>query len=278
MSEASANLPAIKPAGPPAGEGWPAGPRSDVGWSRKKILFLIALAVIVHVALIVAFGTKKPFIPKPVTGVPHLQFGNQADELLELDNPALFALPNPRDFAAAVWQKPPAITPPSFRWQPVPGELPQPATNNLGAAFARFMQTNQFGDFPLDFKPPPLFVELTTAFNSVLPPSSLLQISGALAQRTLLARPALPSLDWNDVIAPSKVQVTVDQAGNVLSAVLLPADNAIEAAGRSPKGDTNAVALALSLKFAPATQLALGEITFYWHTTPLTTTNAPNQP
>jgi hypothetical protein len=268
MNAANANAPALEPSGPPA----------DESWSGKKILFLIALALAVHVGFIFAFGTKKPFVPKPVTGVPQLQLANRADELLELDNPALFALPNPRDFAAAIWQKAPAVVQPSFRWRAAPGELVLPDPENLGAALSRFMSTNQFGEFQLDFKPPPLFVELTTSFSSGLPQSSLLQISGALAQRTLLVKPALPSLDWNDVIAPSKVQVTVDPAGTVLSAILLPSDNALEMAGRSPKGDTNAVALALSLKFAPAAQLALGEITFYWHTTPLSSTNAPNQP
>jgi len=275
MSDASANLPALKPA---TDEGWPAPPPSDAGWSRKKILLLIALAVIAHLALIFAFGAKKQFVPKPPADVPRLEFANRGDELVELDNPALFALPNPRDFAAAIWQRAPVIKSPSFRWKAAPGELAQPAPDTLGVAFNGFMQTNQFGDFQLDFKPPPLFVELTTPSNSALPQTSLLQISGALARRTLLAKPALPSLDWPDVIAPSKVQVLVDQTGNVVSAVLLPADNALEAAGRSVKGDTNAVALARSLKFAPAPQLAFGEITFYWHTIPLTATNAPNQP
>ncbi|HSY17499.1 MAG TPA: hypothetical protein VK815_04155, partial [Candidatus Acidoferrales bacterium] len=200
------------------------------------------------------------------------------DDLMELDNPALFALPNPRDFAAAIWQQAPVITPPSFRWQARPGELTLPNPENLGAAFNGFIQTNQFGDFQLDFKPPPLLVELAAPAGPALPQASVLQISGALAHRRLLAKPALPSLEFNDVIAPSKVQVTVDQIGSVIGAVLLPADNAIEAAGRSPKGDTNAVALALSLKFAPAAQLMLGEVTFYWHITPLTSTNAPNPP
>lgn len=268
MSQATANLPAMPPADPQAGD----------GWSNKKILFLIALAIVTHLALIVAFGTKKPSVPKTVTMVPRLEIANRAEPWVDLDNPALFALPNPRDFSAAIWQKPPAVPPPVFRWQAAPGELPLPSPDNLGAAFTRFMATNLFGNFPLDFKPPPLFAELTTPLNSALPPSSLLQISGSLAQRPLLAQPPLPSLDWNDVIAPSRVQVTVDRTGTVISAVLLPADNTLESAGRSPKGDTNALALARSLKFAPAPQLALGEITFYWHTTPPASTNAPNQP
>ena len=268
MNEASANLPAMDEP----------GPQYDEGWSRKRILFLIALAIAVHIGLIFAFGAKKPFVPKPVTGAPQLQLAQSPDELMELDNPALFALPNPRDFAAAIWQQAPVVPSPSFRWKAAPGELTLPDPGNLGAAFNGFMQTNQFGNFQLDFKPPPLLVELLAPASPALPQSSVLQISGALAQRRLLAKPALPSLEFNDVIAPSKVQVTVDQTGNVISAVLLPADNAIEATGRSSKGDTNAVALALSLKFAPAAQLMFGEVTFYWHTTPLSSTNAPNQP
>jgi hypothetical protein len=268
MNDASANLPAMDES----------GPQSDEGWSRKRILFFIALAMAVHIGLIFAFGAKKPFVPKPVTSAPQLQLAKTPDELMELDNPALFALPNPRDFAAAIWQQAPVITPPSFRWKAAPGELVLTNTENLGAVFNVFLQTNRFGDFQLDFKPPPLLVELLAPTGPALPQSSVLQISGALAQRQLLAKPALPSLEFNDIFAPSKVQVTVDQIGNVIGAVLLPADNAIEAAGRSPKGDTNAVALALGLKFAPAAQLMLGEVTFYWHITPLTSTNAPNPP
>ena len=270
MNEAGVNLPALVPA--PS-----LPPTQDEGWSRNKIVFLIVLAMIVHVALIVAFGTKKQFVPRTVTNIPQLQLADRADELLELDNPALFALPNPRDFAAAVWQAAPGITQPSFRYTEAPRWLSLVATN-LGTAFTQFMQTNQFGDFQLDFKPPPQFIVLVTAPGSSLPQASTLKISGELARRPVLAQPTLPSLDWNDIIAPSKVQVTVDQTGNVISAVLLPADNLLEAAGRSPKGDTNAVVLARGLKFTPAPRLVVGEVTFYWHIIPLLSTNAPDKP
>jgi hypothetical protein len=110
--------------------------------------------------------------------------------------------------------------------------------------------------------------------ESALPKNSTLQISGALARRKLLAAPALPSLALNDVIAPSKVQVLVNESGYVVSAVLLPTDNLLEAASLT-KGDTNAVPLACRLKFAPAPQSTFGEIIFHWHTTPLTLTNPP---
>jgi len=270
MNEAGANPTALAPA-PPAGS------LVDGGWSRKRMLFFIGLAVAVHVALIFAFGTKKKIVPRTVTAVPQLQIASRADELLELDNPALFALPNPRDFSSSVWQEPPTITPPSFRWKATQGELAL-ASERLGAAFSLFMQTNRFGDFPLDFKPPPQVAELASQFGLALPQQSALQVSGALAQRPLLAQPALPTLNVSDIIAPSKVQVLVDQSGNVISAVLLPADNSLETAGRRDTGDTNAVNLARSLKFAPAPRLAFGEVTFYWHTTPPVSTNAPDKP
>ena len=269
MNPASANLPVLDPATP--------SPESE-GWSRKKMLGLIALAMAAHVALIFVFGTKKQIIPRAVTEVPRLQLAIRADELLELDNPALFALPNPRDFAAAIWQQAPTNRTPSFRWQAAPGELALPDAENLGATFAGFMQTNAFGNFQPDFKPAPPFAELVRQIETLLPQQTTLQISGALAGRPLVAQPALPSLDWNDIIAPSRVQVLVDPAGNVISAVLLPPDSDVEAAGRAAKGDTNAVELARRLKFAPAAELAFGEIIFHWHTTPLADTNAPANP
>ena len=62
----------------------------------------------------------------------------------------------------------------------------------------------------------------------------------------------MPSLPFNDVIAPSRVQVLVDPPGNVVSAVLLPSNNPLEALGRAEIADTNALAIARSLRFAPA--------------------------
>ncbi len=248
-------------------------PAADGETSRKKFILLIAFALATHVALIFLFGTKKQMAARPVTNVPQLQLGNAADELLELNNPALFALPNPRDFSAAVWQHSPTIAQPAFRHAEAPRYLEQPG--NLGAAFAQFMQTNRFGNFALNFKPAPQFAEPVAGVEPALPKNSTLEISGALAQRKLLASPALPSLPLNDIIAPSKIQVLVNPAGTVSSAVLLAGDNLFETAGRTDSGDTNAVRLARQLKFARAPQPTFGEIIFHWHTVPLTTTNAP---
>ena len=72
----------------------------------------------------------------------------------------------------------------------------------------------------------------------------------------------------NDVIAPSKVQVLVDEAGNGASVVVL------ESSGL-PEADQRALRLARNLRFAPAPALTFGEITFRWHTLPAASTNAP---
>jgi hypothetical protein len=244
------------------------------GGMQKKFLLLVALAIAAHLALVFLFGAKKPIAPRPATNVPQLQFANSADELMELDNPALFALPNAHDFSSAVWQKNPDITQPSFRYHEEPRWLPL-ATGNLGATFAQFMATNRFGNFVLDFKPAPTFAAPAVDMTAGLPQSSTLHIFGALAKRKLVASPALPSLPLNDIIAPSKVQLLVNQIGNVVSAVLLPSENAAEAASRVEIADTNAVALALKLKFSPAPEITPGEIVFHWHTLPLITTNSP---
>lgn len=255
-----------------------ASPSADApqpsGALQKKFLLLVAFALAAHIALVCLFGTKKNFAPLPVTNVPQIQLANAGDEWIELNNPALFALPNARDFSSAVWQKNPVIAPPSFRYREEPRWLPL-TPETLGAAFAQFMQTNGFGNFRNDFKPPPQFAVLTLDVDSALPQRTVLEISGALAARKLLSAPSLPTLALNDVIAPSKVQVLVDQHGNVHSAVLLPLENPLEAAGHAERGDTNAVAIARGLRFAPAPLPTIGEIIFRWQTIPMNTTNAP---
>ncbi len=248
-------------------------PTTDWGLTKKKFLLLVAFALATHIALIFLFGTKKQFVAQPVTKAPQLQLGNTTDELLELNNPALFSLPNPRDFSAGVWQRQPNITQPSFRHTEAPRYLELPG--NLGAAFTQFMQTNRFGNFALNFKPAPLFAEPVMGLEPALPKNSTAEISGPLAQRKLLSSPALPSLPLNDIIGPSKIQVLVNAAGVVNSAVSLAGDNLFETAARTDSGDTNAIVFAPQFKFAPAPQPTFGEIIFHWHTTPLNTTNTP---
>jgi len=243
-------------------------------WSNRKLVCLIALAFAAHVTLIFIFGSKNQIQPRAVKNVPQFRLADKADELIALGNPVLFVLPNPRDFAAAIWLKIPDVPPPPVQWTEEPRWL-QPVVQNPGAALNQFLQTNDTGGVQFNFKPPPQFASPDTPVESALPENSTIQILGDLAQRKLLAPPALPSLPVNDVIAPSKVQVVVDPAGNVFSSVLLPSENPVEALGRAEIGDSNALAIARSLRFAPAAAPTLGEIIFNWHTVPLISTNTP---
>jgi hypothetical protein len=268
MNDAPANLPTIELGGP--------NPPAE-GWSRQRWLTLIALVFAAHVGLIFIFGTKKQIVPSAVKNVPQLQLADNDNELVALDDPTLFALPNAKDFAAAVWLKMPAIAPPDFRWTESPRWLAL-ADGKLGATFVQFMQTNRFAAFQLDFKPPPQLSEPVLPVEPALAQISTLQIAGDLAQRRLLNRLDLPSWPYANVIAPSKVQVLVNEAGNVFSPVLLPPDNGFTAADYYAAADQRALELAHTARFAPAPRVTFGQLIFNWHTVPPQATNAPANP
>ena len=122
-------------------------------WKWTRWLTLIALVFALHVGFIFAFGQRRPVVPRAIFDVPKLRMvGN--DELLALNDPTLFALPNQHDFASSVWMQMPVVSQPPFRWTEPPRWLPLPM-ETLGAVFRQFMQTNSFAVFQLNFKPPP---------------------------------------------------------------------------------------------------------------------------
>lgn len=256
----------------PARVSLPGGSFSTIRWSRKKLGIFIAFGFAAHVAFVFILGTKRPLQPRQVTDGPKFQLANAANELIALEDPTLFTLPHVEDFVPAIWRRMPEVTQPPIRWTEPPPFLP-PAVETLGTVFNAFMASNQFTRLSLDFMPAPVLNAPELPFVSALPQKSTLQILGAISQRPLEDHLVVPTLKWDDVIAPSRVQVLVDGAGKVISAVLLPSASALENAGRTEIGDTNALNIARELRFAPAKGVTLGELTFNWHTIP--TTNAP---
>jgi TonB family protein len=247
----------------PVGNGWPVSP-PETGWSWKKIFFLIAFAFAGHLAFIFIFSEKKTSPPRVAANVPQLQLADNASELIALDDPTLFALPHVADFAPAIWRRPPAIPSPSFRWTEAPAFL-APAGETLGTAFGAFVESNRVAAAPLNFKPEPQLTIPEVSTESMLPPNSRLEISGELTRRKLLTPIVVPTLPYNDVIPPTKVQLLVDDSGHVLSAAPL------ESSGYE-LADQTALKLAATARFEPAIGLAFGEFIFSWHTVP---TNAP---
>jgi hypothetical protein len=263
MNEAPANSPALELA-----ESHPA--TAGERWTSARWLTVIALVFATHIALIFLFGEKKEIVPRAATYVPTLTVANNSDELLALNDPTLFALPQQRDFASASWLNISPMKPPKFSWTEPPQPLKLPSANSLGMAFGQFMQTNFFASQPLDFRPavelstPTLPVETAPAQNSTM------QIESELAQRQLPSEISLTNWPYADVIAPSKVQVLVDAAGNVVSTVLLPPDNGFTAADYYAAADQRALELARALRFAPSSSTTFGRIIFNWHTVPPT--------
>jgi hypothetical protein len=247
---------------------------TGLAWTRGRWLTLIALVFAAHVALLFVFGGRKQIVPRAVTNVPTLKLADNSSELLALTDPTLFALPHQRDFASAVWLQTAALKQPSFRWTEPPRWLPLSA-DELGLAFNQFMQTNRFASFELQLKPslklsaPGLPIEPALAQNSTL------RVEGELAQRQLPSPINLTNWPYANVIAPSKVQVLVDAAGNIVSTVLLPPDSGFAAADQYDKADQRALELARAARFAPSSRLTVGRMIFNWHTVPPPATNAP---
>jgi len=71
------------------------------------------------------------------------------------------------------------------------------------------------------------------------------------------------------------VQVLVDAAGNVVSAVLLPPANPGDAASQFATADQRALELARRLRFEPAPRLTVGQMNFDWRTVAPPATNSP---
>jgi hypothetical protein len=228
---------------------------------------VIAFVFAAHVAVVFLFGEKKPAVPRAVTNVPMLSLASEADELLALNDPTLFALPHQRDFASAAWLKPSEVKSPSFRWTEPPRWLPLSA-DDLGATFGRLMRTNHFASYPLDFRPALTLSAPVLPVQPMLPQNSTMQIEGELARRQLSVQINLTNWPVAEVIAPSVVQVLVDMAGKVISTVLLPPGNGFTATDQYNDADQRALAIARTLRFTPSSDLTIGRIIFNWHTVP----------
>ena len=101
-------------------------PQEPQSWSNRHWWSVIALAVAAHFALVCIFGAKNGRPVRPVERVPFLQLARPGDEWMGLQDPTLFALPHPHDFAAATVAEWPLIA-------PAPPSLDDPAA--LAGAF-----------------------------------------------------------------------------------------------------------------------------------------------
>lgn len=274
MNEASASTAALSPS---AGSHLPGPTPPREGWTRKKFYSVLGFVFAFHVALIILFGTKKQVAARAVSNVPHFQLAGQSSELIALDDPTLFARPNPRDVVSIYWRRIKSPAQPNFNWTESPRYLP-PAPENIGSVSRDLAQKNRPAGFALGFKPEPKAIAPAETPDDSVPQGTTVAISGDIAKRHLAGTGplqlapttgsatllyAVPSLilPLNDVVEPCKVQILVDPAGNVVSAVVLKSSGNNDA-------DQRSLQVVHNLQFAPAADLTFGEITFAWHTIP----------
>lgn len=136
------------------------------------------------------------------------------------------------------------------------------------------MRTNVAQIIPLDFKPQPKLAAPAVSLQPAFATHSTLQIEGDLAQRKLVGEVTLADWPYDDVIAPSRVQIIVDENGNVVSAVSLPLNSPSKNEIRYDDADQRALEISRSLRFAPAAHLTIGTVIFNWRTVPLPETNS----
>ena len=243
-------------------------PPVDKRWSPTRWLVIIALIFVTHVALILLSGQKKSPVPRVASNVPKVQLASATDELIALDDPTLFALARPKSFAAAGSLEITEVKPLSYRWTEPPRLLPL-SGDGLGAALGQFLQTNFTTSQTFNFKPVAKLSVPAIPVEPLLAQNSVYQLEGELAQRQLPSEISLTNWPYPNIIAPSEVQLLVDPAGNVASAVLLSPNGGFTAADQYPAADQHAVELARTLRFAPAPHPTVGRVIFNWQTVPV---------
>jgi hypothetical protein len=272
----------------------PQGPTPAGRWSWLHWTAAIAIVFAIHVVLIFIFGARKPDRPVPTQHAPSLALVDGAPEnWLALNDATLFALPGNNGFAASMWTEVPPLDIHKRDWTEEPHWLilsNSVQVAGLFTGFQSFVKTNRFAAVHFDFNLPPQITEPATPTQPPLATGSTLQIQGQLAARRLLTPVRLPSWQDTGIDAPSIVQVLVDAAGNVVSAVLLPQDTMTPANQWEPPlnhlipADQWAVALARTLRFTPLgsdgaagsnpmARMAIGQLIFNWKTVPVLTTN-----
>lgn len=213
-----------------------------------------------------------------------------AESLLDrlwLPSPMMFALPSLEGFSGAAWLRYRTPSAQVNRIQDHPTYL-EMDPQFLGQKFRSFAEQH----VPTPMRVADLPVVWRDSFPIETPSQrhSELVLEGELAGRALLSPIQLPDWPHSDVAAESHVQVLVDGAGRVLTAVLLEpqgqrSSSSLTRSARIPEADLFALSFARQARFTPLpsrdrravweppTDLASGRMIFQWNTTPVVNTN-----
>lgn len=252
-------------------------------WSRGRWWTTFLIAFLLQVMIIYQLSDRNPLVPKPVQSSPayYLVVDAPADpvlaELLNINDPTLFALPNLRGFSGPAWLRPDPLVH-RLEGREEPHRWLTLNLAELGAAFNELARTNvvahrSFADKPArrlsEVNPPPIPLRTNSSFR----------IEGELARRKLLTRVEVPSIAHTDILTNTVVQLGVNPSGYPFPPIFLNSSG-------SKAADQEALKLAKSMRFKPlgpadgngprsATALMWGKVVFEWHTLELAATNAP---
>lgn len=247
-------------------------------WSGRRWAFVVGTLCALQVGAVWLLSARS----RPPQRQPQVEFtarwltapnaARAVDQLL-LNDPTHLAAVNPRSFSGA-WLRP---TPPTYRpaeWREAERSFAQP-TQTLGTAFQQVTAAGPATLFDPARKLPAAPVALVIA-QPPLRSASRLLVEGPLRSRPLLQAPALPSWPHSDVLADTRLQVSVSAEGLVQPPRLPSADRAKDPAQRAAQraADQHAFELARALRFAPAPKSAEaraatpseGVLVFQWHT------------
>jgi hypothetical protein len=240
-------------------------------WPRHRWAAMIVLIFAGQAGFIFWLSARKneqlpasPSLAGPVIYFP----ANQTTELPGVSDPTLFVLPGVHSFSGPAWMQFSPATYQPGKWTEPPRPLPL-AILQLGATLTEYVRTNQPRPFELALAPEPDVDPI--GYLPLDESQSTVSIEGALADRGLLVPLQPESRPAAEILTNTEVQVAVDAAGHVFSAVLL---------GKSASADANASALKLarSARFEPLRWLGVkppapapdglswGTMVFHWRT------------
>src|SRR6185369_16911410 len=125
-------------------------------------------------------------------------------ELLNIDDPTLFAMPDPRGFSGPAWMRVPTLGHQSRDWTE-PERWLTLRVAGLGGAFAELVRTNVVGPRLLADKPAPRLSEVAPS-PVPMRRKSTFRITGDLARRDLLAPLEVSSIANTNILTNTVIQ------------------------------------------------------------------------
>ena len=237
-------------------------------WPRGKWIAVVFLVFALQVAFMIAASQKQVHVRHVYPSEPRVALATSVQpnerELLELENPFLFAGASRNGFSGDAWLRKPGWT------------APIPSTNTdshfLRLAEARNLAIQHSVEQPFSFvegRRPRAQLPLPEVTSAPISQTSELKLSD-FKNRHLANTLTLPVQFHSDVLKNSVVETMIDRDGLVISARLIGSSG-------SPRADAEALALAGRARFSPLSSgeslPEVGKLIFQWFTLHLSDTN-----